>query len=152
MAGLPWIRLDTGFPSNPKILGLIADRKRAAAFGYVCALAWSGGQGTDGFIPGVALSQMHLNPESALSGVRAGLFIPVLGGFQINDWAEYQQTTAETAERSAKAQAAARIRWERVAAQRAELGAFRNANGNAKRNADRNAQRNAEQNRTEQST
>ena len=152
MAGLPWVRLDTGFPSNAKILGLIADRKRAAAFGYVCALAWSGGQGTDGFIPGVALSQMHLNPESALSGVRAGLFIPVLGGFQINDWAEYQQSTTETAERSAKAQAAARIRWEKVAMQRTEIDASSNAKRIAPSNANGNAKRNAEQNRTEQST
>jgi hypothetical protein len=149
MAGLPWVRLDTGFPSNPKILGLIADRKRAAAFGYVCALAWAGGHGTDGFIPEVALSQVWLTPESASSGAQAGLLIPVLGGWQIHDWADYQQTTAETAERSAKAQAAARIRWQRVAAQH-------DASSNAKRiapsNANGNAKRNAEQNRTEQST
>jgi len=145
MAGLPWIRLDTGFPSNPKILTLIADRQRAAAFGYVCALAWSGGHGTDGFIPDLALSQCWLTPDSASSGSRVGLLIPVLGGYQINDWAEYQQSTAETAERSEKAQAAARIRWERVRA-------ARDANGNANGNAPRNAERNAEQNRTEQST
>src|SRR4029077_9897759 len=149
MTGLPWVRLDTGFPSNPKILGLIADRKSSAAFGYVCALAWSGGHGTDGFIPEIALSQAWLTPESASSGARAGLFIPVPGGYQIHDWADYKQTTAETTERSAKAQAAARIRWQRVAAQQ-------DASSNAKRiasgNANGNAKRNAEQNRTEQST
>jgi Na+/glutamate symporter len=148
MAGLPWIRLDTGFPSNAKILGLIADRKRHAAFGYVCALAWSGGQGTDGFIPEVALPLMHLNPESALSLCTAGLFQPVLGGYQINDWSEYQQSTTETAARSTKAQAAARSRWE----QARQTDARRSAKRIAPSNANGTAKRNAEQNRTEQST
>ena len=114
MAGLPWIRLDTGLPNNPKILGLIADRRHRAIVGYICALAWSGGQGTDGYLPRVALPYVHLDPVSGGWLEDANLLIPSLGGWVINDWAEYQQTTVETAERSAKAQAAARIRWDKT--------------------------------------
>lgn len=152
MAGLPWIRLDTGFPSNAKILALISDRKEGAALGYVCALAWSGGQGTDGFIPAVALPLCHLTVTTARSLCDAGLFLPVLGGYQINDWTEYQQSTTETAARSEKAQAAARIRWERRAGSDARRNAPSIAPSNANGNAKRIARRNAEQNRTEQST
>ena len=122
MTGLPWVRLDTGFPNNPKILALIADRRHRAIVGYVCALAWSGSQGTDGFIPHIALSFTHLDSVSAGWLVAESLFQPAPGGWLINDWAEYQQTTAETAERSAKAQAAARIRWDRVRANGSQNG------------------------------
>ena len=114
MTGLPWVRLDTGLPQNPKILGLIADRKYKAIVGYLCSLAWAGGQGTDGYIPEIALSFVHLDTPSAASLVEASLFLPATGGWVINDWSDYQQSTAETAERSAKAQAAARMRWDRV--------------------------------------
>jgi len=152
MAGLPWIRLDTGFPSNAKILGLVADRKHPAIVGYVCALAWSGGHGTDGFIPEIAANLVHLNAVSAQSLCSSGLFIPTLGGWLINDWAEHQQSSAETQARSAKAQAAARVRWQRARAEAAEPGAPSHAPSNASGTARRNARRNAEQNRTEQST
>lgn len=114
MAGLPWVRLDTGFPQNPKILALIADRKHRAVVGYVCALAWSGAHGTDGFVPDISLSVIHLDRGSAGWLVAESLFHEAPGGYQINDWADYQQSTAETAERSASAQKAARIRWDRV--------------------------------------
>jgi hypothetical protein len=152
MAGLPWVRLDTGFPSNSKILGLVADRSYPAAFGYVCALAWSGGQGTDGFIPEVALSLCHLTHRSAQKLCRSGLFLPMLGGYQINDWNEYQQMSSETQARSAKAQVAARIRWERAHELDAERNAKRIAKRTASSTANGTAKRNAEQNRTEQST
>jgi hypothetical protein len=144
MPGLPWIRLDTGFPSNSKILGLIADRKQPAALGYVCALAWSGGQGTDGFIPEIAAPLMHLTTVSAQSLCSSGLFIPTLGGWVINDWAEHQQTTAETQARSAKAQAAARVRWDKQRREEAAAGSNGHAVSTADRNAKRNARRNAE--------
>src|SRR4029077_19933305 len=114
MSGLPWVRLDTGFFSNPKILGLIADRRHKAIVGYISALAWSGGQGTDGYLPVVALTFVHLDTQTVGGLVEANLFYPTPGGWEINDWAEYQQTTKETADRSAKAQAAARIRWDKA--------------------------------------
>ena len=113
MSGLPWVRLDTGFPQNPKILSLIADRRHRAIVGYVCALAWSGAQGTDGFIPHISLPMTHLENVSTQWLVAESLFKPAPGGWLINDWEEYQQTTAESAERSANAQRAARIRWDR---------------------------------------
>jgi len=37
--GLPWVRLDTNFGSNPKILYLIEDKKYRAAFVYITGLA-----------------------------------------------------------------------------------------------------------------
>jgi hypothetical protein len=37
--GLPWVRLDTQFPSNPKVLELAATKQHKAAFVYLCSLA-----------------------------------------------------------------------------------------------------------------
>jgi len=50
---LPWIRLDTSMPDNPKILRMIDShgvRGLAAGFVWVCGLAFSGKHGTDGLI------------------------------------------------------------------------------------------------------
>ena len=111
---LPWVRLDTGMPRNHKILSLL-DQKDGfrAAFTYTCALAFSGEQGTGGFIPRSALPFIHARPAEINKLVEARLLDPhdQGGGWDIHDWAEFQPTTEEHAKRSQRAKDAAAIRW-----------------------------------------
>jgi len=109
---LAWVRLDTALPRNQKIITLsgMKDGHRAA-FVWVCSLTYAGEQGTDGFIPRPALPMVHGRQVDAQKLVEVGLWIPREGGWQINDWCEYQQTNAETELRTKKAQIAAAARW-----------------------------------------
>ena len=70
--GLPWVRLDTTFHHNPKVLDLAARGKYRAAFAYVCSLAYAGQHGTDGYttrsVPGVHPRDVAVTP--AYPGVR----------------------------------------------------------------------------------
>ena len=111
MAGLKWVRLDASFPFNQKVLDLAhAGRHRAIAV-YACGLAYSGSQGTDGWIPESALPLIHARRTDAVHLVEVGLWIPRPGGWDINDWTEYQPSSEDTAARTAKARAAAMARW-----------------------------------------
>jgi hypothetical protein len=126
---LPWVRLDTAFPRNPKILALLeeADGYRAA-FVWVCGLSYCGEQGSDGFIPRYALQHLHGRPRDAEKLVIHNLWVAVPvgrsktasnghgpAGWTIRDWAAFQQSNSETQERKARAQLAARkancVRW-----------------------------------------
>ena len=111
MAGLHWIRLDCAFPMNHKTLGLAADGRHRAIAVYVCGLAYAGSQGTDGWIPRGALPLLHGRLTEAKHLVEAGFWIPHSGGWQIKDWHEYQPSSEETAQRTARARSAAIIRW-----------------------------------------
>ena len=92
---LPWVRLDTTFPTNPKVLSLVSDRKWRALSVYVCSLSYSGAHGTDGFIPTTALPFVHATPRDAADLVQVGLWHKDKIGWVINDWGDYQQTQAE---------------------------------------------------------
>ena len=109
--GLPWVRLDTGFTQNPKILGLIEDRKWQSITVYVASLGYAGQHGTDGFVPITALPFLHGTKRNANDLVSIGLFIPCPGGYDINGWKEFQPSNEENARRKAKAKAAAEARW-----------------------------------------
>lgn len=109
--GLPWVRLDTQFASNPKILYLIEDRKWRAAFVWMASLAYAGAQGTDGFVPAAALPLLHASPADALALIEVGLWNESLGGWEINSWAEHQPSNKETQERRKRARDAAMSRW-----------------------------------------
>ena len=108
---LPWVRLETTWPSNPKFLMLSADRKWHAIAVYMAGLAWSGGQGQDGFIPFYALPAILGSPREADELCQVRLWYPCDGGWQINDWNEYQPSSEEHALRSKKARDAALYRW-----------------------------------------
>ena len=98
MTGLPWVRLDTTFYENPKILALLADRDGwRAAVVYVSALAYAGGHGTDGLIAPYALSRVHGRRSDADRLVRHGLFKPDGDGWRIHDYESMQQTSETTA-------------------------------------------------------
>lgn len=108
---LPWIRLDTQFPSNPKILALVEAKKHRAAFAWVCALAYSGAHGTDGFLPASCLPFIHATKGDADDLARVGLLAVAPGGWDINGWSEFQQSSEESALRKKRAQSAALTRW-----------------------------------------
>jgi hypothetical protein len=105
------VRLDTAWPQNPKFLMLAEDKKWHAISVYMAALAYCGGQGTDGFIPYYAISVLHGTKREASELVTVALWHPCDGGWQINDWADYQRTTEENERRSKKARDAALVRW-----------------------------------------
>jgi hypothetical protein len=108
MTGLPWVRLDTAFPENPKILALLAERDGyRAAFVYVAALAYSGRHGTDGHIAAYALSRVHGRRTDADRLVRNGLWKPTAEGWVIHDYEQMQQTSDTTAQIRADRQRAA---------------------------------------------
>ena len=109
---LPWVRLDSQFPSNPKVLALVEDKSWRAIVGYIGGLAYSGAHGTDGFLPKSSLPFLHSTAREAAALVSVGLWVPAgAGGWDVNGWAEYQPSNEETAERSRKAREAAHIRW-----------------------------------------
>lgn len=110
---LSWVRLDTAMPDNPKILALIDSHRdgRAAAFVWVCSLAYCGRHGTDGFIPKEALSRINGKAADAQRLVSAGLWKDEGIGWSISGWAEFQVSDQSTQARSARARAAAEARW-----------------------------------------
>jgi hypothetical protein len=115
---LPWVRLDTGFPHNPKVLVLVEDKKWQAIAAYIGGLAYSGAHGTDGFLPQSCLPYIHATRKNANELVGVGLWMPVAGGWDINGWREFQQSSEEAQNRRKRAQAAAELRWSKVRAQR----------------------------------
>ena len=111
---LPWVRLDTGFPMNPKVLALVEDKKWQSICVYIAGLAYSGQQGTDGFLPSSSLVFMHGTKKHADDLVNVGLWVPHQGGYDINDWKEYQLSSEEHEDRRSRARAAAEIRWNKT--------------------------------------
>ncbi len=109
--GLPWVRLDTQFPTNPKIVQLVAEKKHTAAFAWVCSLAYAGQHGTDGFIPQHCLYLVHATKRDAAALVQAGLWVESPGGWDINGWSDFQVSDEETRLRSKKARESALKRW-----------------------------------------
>ena len=109
---MQWVRLDTAFPRNHKILELIGgkDGHRAIVV-YICGLSYAGEQGTDGFIPTSALPFLHARQVDARRLVDVNLWHAVDGGWMVNGWADFQPSTAETQARSVKARTAAAARW-----------------------------------------
>ncbi|WP_429520249.1 hypothetical protein [Rhodococcus sp. BE178] len=112
--GLPWVRLDTQFASNPKILALLAEKKFRASFAYVASLGYSGAHGTDGFLPDLCLAFIHATRADARALVDVGLWNEHPGGWEINGWTEFQQSSDEAAQRKQRAKDAARKRWEKT--------------------------------------
>lgn len=109
--GLPWVRLDTQFPSNPKVLELVAKKQQAAAFAYLCSLAYAGQHGTDGYIPAYALPFIHATKAIAKQLVDVGLWHLAPGGWAINGYDEFQVSDEAAKARRERAQKGAAKRW-----------------------------------------
>jgi hypothetical protein len=109
---LPWVRLDTAFPMNQKLLAMLKCKDgHRAALAYVCGLAVSGGQGSDGFISAESLVFVHARQADAALLVEFGFWIPQPGGWLVNGWDEFQPSTEENQLRRKRAQALAETRW-----------------------------------------
>lgn len=108
---MPWVRMDTQWPSNPKFLQLVEDKKWKAISAYWAGLAWAGAQGQNGYLPAYALPMIHATKKETDELVAVGLWDMAQGGWDIHDWADYQMSTEETVKRSERARAAAQKRW-----------------------------------------
>lgn len=108
---LPWVRLDTQWPQNPKFLMLVEDKKWRAITAYMAGLGYSGVHGTAGFLPALCLPFLHATKREACELVEVRLWNPVQGGWEINGWNEFQPSDQSAEARREKAQAAARARW-----------------------------------------
>jgi len=102
--GLPWVRLDTQFGNNPKVVELVAKKQFQAAFAYVCSLAYAGAHGTDGYIPEHCLYLVHATKRDADALVKTGLWMPSAGGWDINGWDEFQVSDEAAKRRRERAQ------------------------------------------------
>jgi hypothetical protein len=110
--GLPWVRLDTQFPSNPKVLELVAEKRWRALVVYLSSLAYCGIHETDGYIPDTALPFVHATRADANTLVQAGLWDVEQGGWAVHDWHEMQFSSDENRRRRERAVKAAKKRWD----------------------------------------
>jgi len=92
-----WIKLDDGMPEHPKIEALAGH----SAWAFVCSLAYSSRNLTDGFVPQHAAHRMA---DDASGGrwhevrdelVAAVLWEPVENGYKIHDYLDYQRSKTE---------------------------------------------------------
>ena len=119
--GLPWVRLDTSMPDNPKILGMLTERAgKAAAFVWVCCMCYSGKHGTDGFIPREALSRVNGTSAEMRVLVQHSALKAVPGGWVIPGWDEFQLSDEDAKKRREKAQKAAAVRWSKAETAKSE--------------------------------
>lgn len=110
--GLPWIRLDTSMPDNPKILDLCLEKDgHRAAFVWVCCLAYAGKHGTAGFIPRSAVSRLGGRNVDMKRLTAVGLLDENAGGWDIHGWDEFQISDETQARRRESAKKAAAARW-----------------------------------------
>ena len=87
---MTWIRIDDNLPDHPKLIGLPDNAFRL----YISLLCYSSRYLTDGFIPSPAADRLgHLGVFGELT--IAGLIQPLDGGWQIENYEEYQSTKAE---------------------------------------------------------
>ena len=114
---LPWVRLDSTFPTHDKVLDLVEHGPAGyrAGFVYACSLAHCGAQETDGLISFAALPFVHGRKADAALLVEVRLWVPDRTGWRIPNWPKRQQSSAETAEIVAKRSAAGKkgncARW-----------------------------------------
>lgn len=119
--GLEWVRLDTAFPRNPKILALVELKAFRAVTCYVAGLAYSGEHGLDGFIPRSALPFLHAGQREARQLEDVGLWQWTEGGWDVHDWHDYQPTAQEAQDRRDRARAAAEKRWKQHRADKLKM-------------------------------
>lgn len=109
---MPWVKLHDGFDENPKIDGLSDGAFRL----YVTGLCYCARALSDGHITERRLFRLFPNGGRAADElVAAGLWHETDGGWQINDYLEFQPSKAEVEEKRKKyaerASRAAQARW-----------------------------------------
>lgn len=113
---LPWVRLDSNIATHDKINAVLAETSGAQAFVlYVCSIAWSGGQGTDGHIPKHMLRMLHGTPKLAQMLVQHRLWDDAEGGWEVHNYAWRQElkeiTDAKRETKAINGKKAACQRW-----------------------------------------
>lgn len=91
---LPWVRLDSNVGTHDKILALKHDpspKKWQAMSSYFVALAWSGGQGTDGKVHTYALDAVMGTTVTARLLVKYNLWRESAVGWEIVNYANRQE-------------------------------------------------------------
>jgi len=107
---------------NPKLLYLQEDRQFKIIVIHLQGMCYSGRHGLAGYIPKAALRIIGATAADANKLVTAGLWSPAPGGWNVNDWNEYQLADEEAAARSEKAQKAAAARWAKERKRKAVMG------------------------------
>lgn len=110
--GLQWVRFDTQFPSNPKVLELVAAKQFRALFVYLCSLAYCGQHETGGYIPDTALPFIHASRKEANTLAEYGLWDLEPHGWSVHDWDECQVSDEASRRRRERAMKGAAKRWE----------------------------------------
>jgi hypothetical protein len=101
---MPWTRLDDGFHSHPKVLGLSDVAYRL----HVQSLNWAVARSTDGKVPEIALvvalpaHRPRQREQAAVELESAGLWIRNGVGWYIHDFEDYQDTKADLEARRQK--------------------------------------------------
>lgn len=117
---LPWARLDVNIASHDKVVNLLSGDAQAAlrwqaVASYMFAIGYSVGHGTNGHIPKAALPFVHGTARTARLLVMYDLWIESTSGWQIKNFAEYQEldviSEAKRAARTASARKAACAKW-----------------------------------------
>lgn len=119
--GLSWVRLECSFPRNPKVLTLVEGKAWRAIAVYIAGLSYSGEHGLDGFIPRAALVYLHGTQREAGQLEEVGLWNWAEGGWDINDWHDYQPTAESAQRRRDKARLAAEERWKKERANKLKV-------------------------------
>lgn len=108
---MTWVKLEDGFPSNPKVLAVTTP----ARYLYVVGLCYASAHLTDGRIPATALTVLHAQagtrPRHAAELLDAGLWRHDGDTVTIPDYLEHQRSRAQVeAERDAARQRQAKSR------------------------------------------
>ncbi len=95
---MTWVRIDDKMPENPKVLGV----PLGARWLHVCGIAYCSRHETDGFVPLDAVPVMMAGLSSASASkrfagslVKAGLWHGRPGGYEINDYLEWNSSKEE---------------------------------------------------------
>lgn len=107
---MTWVRVDTGALRHRKLYSLTTRHPRAVV-GWLGGLLLAGEQESDGFIADDQLELTTARRTDARLLVDRGLWLPVDGGWQIHDWADYQPSTPTAKQRAAWGREGARKRW-----------------------------------------
>lgn len=122
---MTWVKVDDRFPQNPKVLAA----GKAAAWAYLCGLCYASQHLTDGHLPDKA-TPAFAGKRDVERLVRAGLWIPVEGGYQIHDYLEHQPSR-EQHERKLEANRERQRKWYEALATRRTPNGVRNSVPNA---------------------
>jgi hypothetical protein len=116
-----WLRLDSDFADNPKVLRLKQRSRHASVALWVEALAYSARHLTDGWIPAPWPRQQGYRPRDCDALVEVALWVPLEitadlepdddGGWLINDYQLYQPTRESWTRRSEQQRINAQKRW-----------------------------------------